>query len=70
VISDLLRTIGVHLNILQANLEFIRQQPLGVMMIAVQGSPQEMAAAQAYLENRSLNVEVIGYVNRNDWLIS
>lgn len=69
VISDLLRATGVHLNILQANLEFIRQQRLGVMIIAVQGSPEEIAAAHAYLEDRHLSVEVIGYVNRNDWLI-
>ena len=70
VISDLIRTTGIHLNILQANLEFIRHQQLGVMIISVEGSSEKMTAAKAYLENRGLTVEVIGYVNRNDCFIS
>ncbi len=60
----------MHLNILQANLELIRHQQLGVMIIAIEGSSAEMASAFNYLENRGLKVEVIGYVNRNDWIIS
>lgn len=70
VISELLRRTGVHLNILQANLELIRHQHLGVMILAMQGTSEEMAAAKAYLEGRGLNIEVIGYVNSNDWIIS
>jgi len=70
VISNLLRTTGVHLNILQANLELIRHQHLGVMILVVQGQPSELSAAQSYLENLNLMVEVIGYVNSHDWIIS
>ena len=70
VISELLKRTGIHLNILQANLEVIRHQHLGVMIMAVEGNAQELAAAHDYLQNRGLNVEVIGYVNRNDWIIS
>jgi D-methionine transport system ATP-binding protein len=70
VISELLRRTGVHLNILQANLELIRHQHLGVMIVAMQGSEQELAAAKSFLENRHLNVEVVGYVSSNDWIIS
>ncbi len=70
VISELLRRSGIHLNILQANLELIRHQHLGVMIIAVEGSAEELSTAQAYLQQRDLKVEVIGYVNRNDWIIS
>lgn len=70
VISNLLRATGIHLNILQANLEFIRHQRLGVMIIGVEGHAEEMRTAKAYLENRGLSVEVIGYVNRSDWFIS
>lgn len=69
VISDLLRRTGIHLNILQANLEVIRHQHLGVMIIAVEGNSKELLLADEYLRNRGLNVEVIGYVNRNDWII-
>lgn len=70
VISELLRHSGIHLSILQANLELIRHQHLGVMIIAVEGSAEELTTAQTYLQQRDLRVEVIGYVNRNDWIIS
>jgi D-methionine transport system ATP-binding protein len=69
VISELLRNSGIHLNILQANLELIRHQHLGVMIMAVEGNAQELAAANDYLHQRGLKVEVIGYVNRNDWIV-
>lgn len=70
IISELLKHSGIHLNILQANLEFIRHQQLGVMIIMVQGEAAAMAIAQAYLAQRGLTVEVIGYVGSNDLLIS
>ncbi len=70
VISGMVRKIEVHINILQANLELIRHQQLGVMIIAIEGSSQKMVEAKSYLENRGLTVEVIGYVDRNDWIIS
>lgn len=70
VISELLRLTQVHLNILQANLEVIRHQQLGVMILAMQGDLQQMAAAKNYLFSRNITVEVIGYVNSNDWIVS
>jgi D-methionine transport system ATP-binding protein len=70
VISDLLRNTSIHLTILQANLEVIRHQHLGVMIVAVEGNANELTTAYQYLQDRGLNVEVIGYVNRHDWIIS
>lgn len=70
VINDLLKKYPVHLNILQANLEFIRHRPLGLMIVAVEGSSEEIAQAKGYLEHRGLLIEVIGYVHKDDCFIS
>lgn len=70
VISELLKRTEIHLNILQANLELIRHKQLGVMILVVQGDAQQMAEAKNYLLSRSLTIEVVGYVNGNDWIIS
>lgn len=70
IMSDLLKKHPIHLNILQANLEFIRQQPLGLMIVAVQGSTEEVAQAKQYLDNYGLKIEVIGYVSSDDCSIS
>ncbi|MBS0350552.1 MAG: methionine ABC transporter ATP-binding protein [Proteobacteria bacterium] len=69
VISGMVRELEVHINILQANLELIRHQQLGMMIIAIEGSPEKMAESESYLTKRGLRVEVVGYVNRNDWIV-
>ena len=51
VISELLKRTGVHLNILQANLEFIRHQHLGVMIISDSRRCSSNGGAQTYLAN-------------------
>ncbi len=70
VISELVQRTRVHINILQANLELIRHQHLGMMIMAVKGEPQELSTAKAYLQGRGLHIEVIGYVDSNDWIVS
>ena len=69
VISSLVKSTGVHINILQANLELIRHQHLGMMIIAVQGSDTELVQSKKYLEQRGLKVEIIGYVSSDDWIV-
>ncbi len=70
IINYLLKTFPVQLNILQANLEFIHHQPLGVMIVAIEGSEEAVGKAKKFLENKGLTIEVIGYVGSDDWLVS
>ncbi len=70
VINQLLKTFPVQLNILQANLEFIHHQPLGVMIVAMAGADEAIENAKQFLEQKGLTIEVIGYVGSDDWFVS
>lgn len=62
IIHDLIKNLTIELNILQANLEFIHEQALGVMIIAVRGENAELYRAKQYLADRGLRVETVGYI--------
>lgn len=62
VIEDLLNHSKVHVNIMQANLEFLRNETIGVMTASLQGEQADCDAALAYLKQLGVGVEVLGYV--------
>lgn len=67
VVDDLVRHHNVRVNILQANIEFLRQQTIGMMVLSLNGTPEEIASAKNYLIQKGLEIEEIGYVADNDW---
>lgn len=65
LIAHLMHDFGIRLNILQANIEFLKKDTLGIMITEVISHAGNLQDGIAYLQNHDVNVEVIGYVNRN-----
>lgn len=70
MIDDLVRHYKVRVNILQGNIEFLRQDMVGMMVVALQGSLKEISEAKAYMLERGLSIEELGYVSADDWFDS
>lgn len=64
IIEKLINHSKVHVNILQANLEQLRNEMIGVMTVDLQGSSWDVAQALKYLQELGLAVEVIKDVSR------
>lgn len=62
--AHLMQEIGIKLNILQANIEFIKHTTLGIMVTEVIGEQDKIQQGINYLTNKGVNVEIIGYVDR------
>ncbi len=62
IISEISRQFNLHINILQANVEYIKNHAMGIMMIALRGENAKIQPAIQYLKERSVQVEVVGYV--------
>lgn len=62
IISEISQQFNLHINILQANVEYIKNHAMGIMMIALKGENLKIQPAIHYLKQRSVQVEVIGYV--------
>ncbi|MFF2483121.1 methionine ABC transporter ATP-binding protein [Paenibacillus sp. NPDC058071] len=60
IISDLLKESGIQANILHGKIDYIGDKPLGIFIMEVTGSNEEIADAIRYLTDRSCIVEVIG----------
>lgn len=62
VISHMARQYQINFNILQANIEIIQEQTLGVMVVEAMGDEHNLQQSKQYLIEQGLPVEVIGYV--------
>ncbi len=62
LIAHLMQQLSITLNILQADIELIRDQTMGTMITEVVGSTEQIQAGLKYLQNKGVHVEVIGYV--------
>lgn len=65
LIAYLMREIGIHLNILQANIELLKDTTLGIMVVEVMGDQTPLQQGLQYLVHKGLHVEIIGYVNES-----
>lgn len=63
LIAHLMREIGIHLNILQANIGLLKEVTLGIMVAEVMGDQTPLQHGINYLIEKGLQVEVIGYVD-------
>jgi D-methionine transport system ATP-binding protein len=64
-IADLIQKFHIALNILQANIETIRDEIVGIMIVEADADQEKINAGIQYLTEKGLNIEVIGYVKRN-----
>ncbi|MDP1574130.1 MAG: ATP-binding cassette domain-containing protein [Coxiellaceae bacterium] len=67
VINELMRQTHIKTSILQANIEQLRQELIGRMIVAVDADHKKIEVVFQYLEKKDLMVEVIGYVDRASW---
>lgn len=62
VISQLIKQFNLRINIVQANVEYVKQHAMGMMVLAVNGDKNSLQTAMQYLKNIGVEVEVIGHV--------
>lgn len=65
LIAHVMREMGIHLNILQANIECLKETILGIMVVEVVGEQTTLPQGIDYLIDKGLHVEIIGYVNKS-----
>jgi len=63
IIDDLIRDKHLKINILQANLEYIRHETVGMMIIGAEGKQTDLQSALTFLNNKHCQTELLGYVN-------
>lgn len=62
IISELSHQFNFRINILQANVEYIKNHAMGIMLVAIKGEKDNVKPAIHYLNQLGVEVEVIGYV--------
>lgn len=67
IISELSHRFNLHINILQANVEYIKNHSMGIMIVALKGDKLQTNPAIQFLKERGVQVEVVGYVP-NDFI--
>ncbi len=65
IISELSHQFDFRINILQANVEYIKKHVMGIMIVAIKGEKTNIQPAITYLKQLGVEVEVIGYVPDN-----
>ena len=68
VINDLIKRFDLQINIIEAHLETLRHETIGAMLVAARANPDEIKRGIAFLSEKGLPVEVLGYVNSHDWI--
>ena len=64
IIAELVKKFDVRLNILQANLEFLSSETIGIMFATAHGETVSIDAALHYLKKLQIDVELLGYLNQ------
>ncbi|MDQ8038938.1 MAG: ATP-binding cassette domain-containing protein, partial [Rickettsiella sp.] len=63
LMAHLMREMGMHLNILQANIELLKEVTLGIMVAELVGDQTPLQRGIDYLTGKGLHVEIMGYVD-------
>jgi D-methionine transport system ATP-binding protein len=66
VIAELVRDVGVGVNILHGHIDYIQGRPYGVLTAKLTGTSQAVDAAFAHIRGKSLKLEVLGHVAGDD----
>lgn len=59
IISDTVQQFDVRGNFLHGSIEYIQERPLGMFLMEIQGTPQNISRAVTYMEGRGAQVEVV-----------
>ncbi|MDA8562024.1 methionine ABC transporter ATP-binding protein [Gammaproteobacteria bacterium] len=62
IISELSHRFEFSVNILQANVEYIKKHAMGIMIVALKGNKSKVQPAIDYLKQLGVEVEITGYV--------
>jgi D-methionine transport system ATP-binding protein len=65
VVAEFARTTGADFSVIHGSIEYIQEQPLGILFLALSASrPEQLSGHVAYLRAKAVDVEVLGYVPR------
>ncbi len=64
-IAQLIQRFAINLNILQANIETIHSEIVGIMVVEADADDKQINEGMEYLHSKNIKVEIIGYVERN-----
>lgn len=70
IIDSLVKHSKVSVNILQANLELLHHETIGMMFVGLSGKQEDMQQALTYLQKQSIDTEVLGYVFTDDLAVN
>lgn len=62
IVSDISHLFQLRVSILQANIEYIKNHAMGLMLIVLHGHAEKIKESMAYLRKLGINVEIIGHV--------
>lgn len=62
ILSQISRELGIDVNILGGTIDAIGEQPFGVLIVGIPGTPEMIEQVIAFLNTRDLGTEVLGYV--------
>ncbi len=62
IMAQLMNQFTLRINILQANVEYVKNHAMGIMILAIDGDKQNLLAGIQYLQQLDIQVEVLGYV--------
>ncbi len=62
IIAQLLSQFNLRINILQANVEYIKKHAMGIMILAIDGEKHKLNAGIKHLQQLGVQIEVLGYV--------
>lgn len=62
IIAQLINQFSLRINILQANVEYIKNHAMGIMIVAIDGDKTNLQKGMHHLKNLGVQIEVIGYV--------
>jgi len=62
VMAQLMNQFNLRINILQANVEYIKKHAMGITTLAIDGDKQNLAAGIQHLKQSGIQVEVLGHV--------
>jgi D-methionine transport system ATP-binding protein len=59
VLSQAIRELGIHINILHGRIEYIDGKPLGVLVVALLGTDAALTRTIVFLRDRVARLEVL-----------
>lgn len=62
LISEAIKSFSLSINVLQAHIESIRRQMIGVMLIEISGADDNITQAITFFKSQGVYLEIIGYV--------